>query len=146
MENFNCKDIITFLESKPHFRVENEGNQFNHISLIRSEESWIFDLVESKLSPKYKLTDNFRGLKYTEGDFMSLHTDGQYSHAYLSGGILLNNDYIGGKFILEETPLDVSNGEVFTFSRNALHEITPIESGIRYSLHFHIALRELNTI
>ena len=129
MENFDCKDIITFLESKPHFRVENEGNQFNHISLIRSEESWIFDLVESKLSPKYKLTDNFRGLKYTEGDFMTLHTDGQYSHAYLSGGIL-----------------DVSNGEVFTFSRNALHEITPIESGIRYSLHFHIALRELNTI
>jgi predicted 2-oxoglutarate/Fe(II)-dependent dioxygenase YbiX len=75
---------------------------------------------------------------------MSLHKDGDYSQAYLSGGILLNDDYDGGEFIIEGTPLDIPIGEVFTFGRDKLHEVKPIKSGVRYSLHFHIMLREPN--
>ena len=75
---------------------------------------------------------------------MSLHKDGDYARAYLSGGILLNNDYTGGEFIIEGTPLDIPIGEVFTFGRNDLHEVKPIKSGVRYSLHFHIMLKEPN--
>jgi len=144
MVNYNCSDIINFLENKPHLRIENEKNHYTKISLNRNTESWIFDFVESKLSSKYKIKDDFRGLKYTKGDFMALHKDGDYSYAHLSGGILLNDDYEGGEFIIEGIPLDVPIGEVFTFGRNELHEIKPIKSGVRYSLHFHVMLKEPN--
>jgi predicted 2-oxoglutarate/Fe(II)-dependent dioxygenase YbiX len=140
----NCTDIINFIEDKTHLRIENDKNHYTKISLNRNTESWLFDFVESKLESHYTIKEYFRGLKYTEGDFMSLHKDGDYSQAYLSGGILLNDDYDGGEFIIEGTPLDIPIGEVFTFGRDKLHEVKPIKSGVRYSLHFHIMLREPN--
>lgn len=142
----NCTDIIKFLEKKNHLRIENQKNHYTKISLNKNTETWIFDFVESKLSSQYTIKEDFRGLKYTKGDFMSLHKDGDYSHAYLSGGMLLNDDYDGGEFIIEGTPLDISIGEVFTFGRNELHEVKPIKSGVRYSLHFHVMLRIPNII
>lgn len=146
MENFNCSDIIKFIENKTHLRIENEKNHYTKISLNRNTESWIFDFVESKLLSKYKIKNIFRALKYTKGDFMALHKDGDYGHAHLSGGILLNDDYEGGDFIIEGKKLEIPIGEVFTFGRNELHEVKPIKSGVRYSLHFHVMLRERNLL
>ena len=146
MINPNCKDIIEYLDKKEHFRIENETTNYTRIVLERKKESWLFDFIESKLSPKYKIKDRFRGLIYKKGDFMSLHKDGDYDHAYLSGGMLLNDDYEGGEYIIEGNKLNVPIGEVFDFSRNELHEIKPIKSGIRYSLHFHIMLRDISII
>ena len=57
-----------------------------------------------------------------------------------------NKDYTGGKFLLENNELNSNIGELFTFSRFVTHEITPIETGTRYSLHFAVNKLKSNTI
>ncbi len=146
MINPNCKDIIEYLDNKKQTRIKNKTTNFTFILLERKKESWLFNFIESKLSPKYRIKDICRGLIYKKGDFMSLHKDGDYDNAYLSGGMLLNDDYEGGEYIIEGNKLKAPICEVFTFGRNELHEITPIKSGIRYSLHFHVMLREASFI
>ena len=147
MINFNCKDIIEYLDSKEHIPSDTKryGTKTG-IILDRTKDGWLFDLIESQLSPEYKIKDVFRGLIYKKGDYMSLHKDADFDDAYLSGGILLNEEYEGGEFIIEGKTLKVPIGELFTFGRHQEHEIKPIKSGIRYSLHFHIMLRESSII
>jgi hypothetical protein len=84
---------------------------------------------------------------YKKGDFITEHRDGSsYGGGILSstynfqmgGGYLLNNEYKGGNFILDGKKLEVGVGEVFTYGRDVLHEVTEVIEGIRYSLHFFI--------
>ena len=56
--------------------------------------------------------------------------------AILSGGYLLNEDFEGGEFIINDKKLDTPIGSIFTFGRNEMHEVNPVTKGTRYSLHF----------
>ena len=76
---------------------------------------------------------------YKKGDFITEHCDASsYGTGILSGGYLLNDEYKGGNFILDGKKLEVGVGEVFTYGRDVLHEVTEVIEGIRYSLHFFI--------
>ena len=83
-------------------------------------------------------------LIYEKGDFFGEHSDGEYAapkhrqSGVLSGGYLLNDEYKGGNFIVDGKKLEVGVGELITFGREILHEITEVTDGIRYSLHFSI--------
>lgn len=132
------KKIVDEILIKPQQKIVNNSCSYTKIIFNRNNDKWLFDEIEFLLPKEFHLTDNFRGCKYIEGDFMNEHRDGDYAHADLSGGVLLNSDYEGGEFMFGTEKLKKEVGELFTFSRNTLHNINEIKKGIRYSLHFHI--------
>ena len=130
--------IIDEINVKSQQRVVNNSCSYTKIYFERNNDKWIFDEIEFLLPKEFHLTDHFRGCKYIEGDFMDEHRDGDYAHADLSGGVLLNSEYEGGEFMFGSEKLKAEVGEIFTFGRNVLHNINEVKKGIRYSLHFHI--------
>ena len=78
-------------------------------------------------------------LIYKKGDFFGEHYDtSTYGSGILSGNYLLNDEYKGGNFILDGKKLEVGVGELFTYGREILHEVTEVTDGVRYSLHLVI--------
>ena len=103
------------------------------------------------LNPEYIVSDWISLLIYKPGDYFGTHKDG-YSYSsdkydtILSAGYLLNSNYTGGRFIIEGKEITPNIGELFTFDRFVIHEITPVEKGVRYSLHFAVNKLKSNTI
>ena len=104
-----------------------------------------------KINTNYQCSSFINLLVYEVGDYFNPHTDAQYSiyddkhPTVLSGGYLLNDEFEGGDFLIEGIPLNAKIGELFTFSRNIVHEITPVTKGMRYSLHFAVDTNETIT-
>ena len=141
----------SLIESEDRFRYK----KLNRIKIgAVNEFKFVKDIIQKDLTllnPEYLVSEWISLLIYKPGDFFGTHKDG---HSYssnnydtiLSAGYLLNKDYTGGKFLLENNELNSNIGELFTFSRFVTHEITPIETGTRYSLHFAVNKLKSNTI
>ena len=72
-----------------------------------------------------------------KGDFITEHRDtSSYGTGILSGGYLLNDEYKGGNFILDGKKLEVEVGELFTYGRDVLHEVTEITDGGKIFIAF----------
>ena len=90
-------------------------------------------------NPTKKQSVNFISLLvYEKGDYFAEHQDGSPWDIVKSGGYSLNTDYTGGEFMLEGIAQDYKVGELFYFNRNVSHEVRPVISGKRLSLHFGI--------
>lgn len=114
------------------------------------EFSFVKDIIDRDLKnidKDYKCSDWLTLLIYQKDDFFGLHKD-DYEDAkdkiLFSGGYLLNNEYEGGEFIISGEKLHATIGELFMFGRKEEHEVKPLKSGIRYSLHFAIKLENNN--
>jgi hypothetical protein len=141
----------SLIESEDRFRYK----KLNRIKIGAVKEfKFVKDIIQKDLTllnPDYLVSEWISLLIYKPGDFFGTHKDG---HSYssnnydtiLSAGYLLNKDYTGGKFLLENNELNSNIGELFTFSRFVTHEITPVETGTRYSLHFAVNKLKSNTI
>lgn len=114
---------------------------------------FVKDIINSdlqKVNENYVVSDWITFLIYNKGDFFGKHKDddirygNRNSKILFTGGYLLNNDYTGGDFIIDNQKLNVSVGELFWFGRDKEHEVTLVESGIRYSLHFAIETKIKN--
>tara|TARA_Y100000361_G_scaffold44507_1_gene38571 strand:+ start:14864 stop:15343 length:480 start_codon:yes stop_codon:yes gene_type:complete len=117
-----------------------------------------FDFIETLLNEElksidenYEVSEFITLLKYQKGDFFDEHIDASSyssgkSNTILSGGILLNNEYSGGNFIINSKTLNVDIGELFTFGRNEKHQVTKVTDGIRLSLHFAVNSTKINLI
>jgi predicted 2-oxoglutarate/Fe(II)-dependent dioxygenase YbiX len=75
---------------------------------------------------------------YTEGSFFKPHTDASSYDAYLSAGYNLNKGFKGGDYIIKGHTIYPDIGELFTFGRDDMHEVTEITKGTRFSVHFAI--------
>ena len=159
MELSDVHKTLNLLKSgKYNHLIENEerylGKKLSRLKIgglkefLYVKESIQKDLTE--LSKDYLVSEWISLLMYKPGDYFGIHTDG-YSYSsdnydtILSGGYLLNDDHIGGKFIIEGKHNITEIGELFTFDRFTKHEITPVEKGIRYSLHFAVNTLKTNT-
>lgn len=133
------------------------SQNFEYYDLHWKKNRWLrisnyeeFDFVKEaintdihKINPKYEIGDFITLLVYERGDFFGKHIDGPSyittkKKTVLTGGYLLNNNYTGGEFIVENKELQVQLGELFVFGREEYHEVKKVISGIRYSLHFAI--------
>lgn len=118
--------------------------EFLHTLLIKElNRHFIFDGYEIDMNVTYQFT------KYNVGDYYNWHTDsGQSSQAKrkISVVILLNEDYVGGDLVLkiggEEVIANKKTGNMFLFNSSTLHKVTPVESGVRYSLVTWLGLKE----
>ena len=90
-----------------------------------------------RTNPNLELSEWITLLVYKKGDYFKPHTDASSYDAYLSAGYILNKDYEGGDYIIKGNTLNnIEIGELFTFGRDDMHEITEVTNGIRYSIHF----------
>jgi PKHD-type hydroxylase len=90
--------------------------------------------------------------KYGVGDYYDWHTDSDnnFEYRFCSVVIQLNDDYTGGVLELKKTDdtiyqFEEGTGNLFIFLSNMLHRVTPVETGIRYSLVNWISLEEIIT-
>jgi hypothetical protein len=126
-----------------HYDLDWKKNIWLPISSL-PEFKFVENLINNdllKINPIYKVSEVITLLEYNVGDFFGKHADGpSYESnndiAILSGGYLLNEDFEGGEFIINDKKLDTPIGSIFTFGRNEMHEVNPVTKGTRYSLHF----------
>jgi hypothetical protein len=108
--------------------------------LIR--KSFIFGLNESLkqydyLIPKmYNLVSGYWLLKYSEGDFLTMHTDFQAEAGSITMTYNINENYKGGELVFwDEYVLPNQKNTIHAFPSCFLypHEIKPIQQGNRYA-------------
>lgn len=103
--------------------------------------NWIFDKIMDYLI----LDNNFEVLKpfdvihlhkYDTGNQFERHNDIYYPNQTLNVGVCLNDDYVGGDFVLYSPTQTIPKvaGTIYSFKNTREHEVKKIESGIRYSL------------
>jgi PKHD-type hydroxylase len=127
----------------------------------KSSIGWISDLgfLNERLTNKLRETFNINGMEvtglgnfqfteYKEGEYFNWHTDGTdviFRDRFASIVIQLNNTYEGG--ILEiknsngkQVPIENKIGTLYIFNSRLSHRVTPVLSGVRYSLVNWISL------
>ncbi len=152
MELSNAKLIIDTFNSKDwsenyEFHCENwKRNIWFKIGNIK-EFQFVKELINTDLKcidVNYNVTNWITFLIYKKDDFFGIHADDIFDYKnsnkqlIYTGGYILNNDFEGGDFIIENKKLEVNVGELFLFKRSAKHEVLKIKNGVRYSLHFGV--------
>ena len=106
-------------------------------------EKVIKNYQESYKNCLIKNTTPFRINRYSVGGFMSEHCDnihhshGQtYGYPQLSALLFLNDDYEGGKFMINNQSYPKKRGSAIIFPSNFMypHQVTEIKEGTRWSI------------
>jgi predicted 2-oxoglutarate/Fe(II)-dependent dioxygenase YbiX len=117
--------------------------------------NWFMDkiklFIENTLNIKLiKLNKDAQILCYGINDGFAKHLDYNVQSSdprIYTFGILLNNDFEGGEFVLYhngiETQLKKDIGNCYIFDTKILHEVKKITNGKRYSLIIHIKNSEI---
>lgn len=105
---------------------------------------WIFDNIYSYLKNEVgyeiKPTVDIHAIRYLVGDRNFLHNDCyanpdlKYDNTFITVTILLNSEFEGGEFILQNKKVEQEVGIGFYHKADIMHEITEITKGTRYSL------------
>lgn len=69
--------------------------------------------------------------KYKVGDYIKKHVDGIAHSKIRTFTILLNREFKGGDFFIDETHIPIKYGEMIEFDGRNVHWTTPIVSGER---------------
>jgi len=152
-----CKGELT-LENAKIWGDDNNDTQSNvsNVKKIRkSSIAWISDLgflnerLTLKLRDLIKINGmevtglgNFQFTEYKEGEFYDWHVDSTSlveRERFVSIVIQLNDTYSGGHLEIKNTkaeliPIENKIGSLYVFNSRLLHRVSPVESGIRYSL------------
>lgn len=142
-----CETIIAIAvtnpmdDSKTYFKYDDDIKY--KVSNVKRDETtdWIFikmlDFFTNKTGIKIKKPlDILHIHKYNAGDYFKKHKDNLYPTQIHNIGVCLNDDYVGGEFVLYEPDevLPKKQGELYTFESLRLHEVKKIESGERWSI------------
>ena len=132
----------------------------------KSSVGWITDLgfLNKRLTTKLRETFNINGMEvtglgdyqfteYKTGDYFDWHkdsTDTIYRDRFASLVIQLNDIYEGGvleiKNVKDElVPIENKIGTLYIFNSRLYHRVTPVDTGIRYSLVNWVSLVETNS-
>lgn len=86
-------------------------------------------------------------LKYEKGWRFERHRDyggNEFTGDYLYNiNVLLNNEYEGGEFYLEDKPYIKPVGEIYHYESSKYHEVKQIKDGTRYSCLFYVRHRDI---
>jgi hypothetical protein len=147
MEKYEVNKILDLYHSKEYSKkIVIQDLPLNKLSYwVALADLKDFDFVRDIINKElqnidkgFRCSDIITLLIYEKGDFFTEHSDKIYASGILSGGYLLNDEYKGGNFIVDGKKLEVGVGELFTYGREILHEVTEVTDGVRYSLHFVI--------
>ena len=142
-------DDIKVLKSVYDKGIENAGHDSNNIYNTRfSKDAYNLDKVKSEtffcdlnntellnVIKKYinvnnnEYISNIHYINYKEGEGALPHVD--YPASIKTFLILLNDDFEGADFYLENEHIPFSMGEILLFDSNLLHEVKPVTKGNR---------------
>jgi PKHD-type hydroxylase len=132
----------------------------------KSSVGWIDELngVNNRLTDLLKTSYNIRGIEvtglgpfqfteYKVDDYFDWHSDRSrdyYRDRFVSIVIQLNDNYSGGIFEIKDIknnliPIKQNAGNLFMFDSGLKHRVTPVETGVRYSLVNWVSLNKTNT-
>ena len=131
----------------------------------KSSVGWISDLgfLNERLTDKLRETFNINGMEvtglgdyqfteYKEGEYFDWHTDSTdtiYRDRFTSIVIQLNDTYSDGMLEIknikgELIPIENKIGTLYIFNSKLWHRVTPVTSGVRYSLVNWVSLVKTN--
>jgi len=144
-----CLDIIN--------KSEQENNWTDLYSNIYHYKISKYPLSDSDKNKIYQYCKNHLNIeliefdasvmKYETGDYIKKHVDRfvdieshnkYHTNMLYNVNMILNDDYEGGLFLLKGNPYIQDIGTVYHYRSDEFHEVTPITSGIRYSMLFYI--------
>ena len=142
-----CDRIINISNIISHNRTDgwypnNSDVNYTDWSILPNEDNkWIFDKLiqfynQFELEELIKIPPVIHLHKYLVNDGFKRHQDIISKRKYAIG-IILNNDYSGGDYILEinngEVEIEKKVGNTYIFSGEVWHKVTPITNGVRWS-------------
>lgn len=140
-----CNTIINYKKIN-HQNWKNNDRDYNSSAIVfNNETSWVFERLKNFFEGVsgyeiLNLKNEIYFHKFQANDWFGKHNDTRDNRLY-SVGVLLNDDFIGGDFKLynpNEILLDKMCGNSYVFDVRVSHEVTKIQSGIRYSLIWFI--------
>ena len=153
-----CKTELTLKVAEVY--VDNSNDRYDKTSR-KSSIGWVSDLgfLNKRLTSKLRETFDINGMEvtglgpfqftqYKEGDEYNWHTDGDnviFRDRFASIVVQLNDGYNGGVLEIknikgELVPIENKIGTLYIFDSRLLHRVTPVETGVRYSLVNWISL------
>jgi len=143
----HCRYLIELSESKNLWeRVKTNGSYY--FTLFEVEDGEIKDLIIQYCSEYLNLdisTINVGILKYIKGDLIQKHIDSGSSNNPLiyNINVLLNDNYEGGEFYLNDQPHLKPMGEIYHYRSIEYHEVKKVKKGVRYCALFYIRYRDI---
>lgn len=140
-----CKSIINLNKNNSQ-NWEHKNRLYNSLLIeYRSDTHWIFDRLKLFFEDvtKIQMTNLNKDIHYhifKKDNYFGLHSDNLANRMY-SVGVLLNDNFEGGDFILynkDVLTLNKTIGNAYIFDVSIKHEITKIMSGERYSIIWFI--------
>jgi hypothetical protein len=140
-----CEKIIS-LSNVLEQNIRDDSDRFisyDFYSIGYCEDyKWIFDRLDSYFTDVtgvnvIKNLGTIHLFDYSVGDKFVRHSDIYYKDQYFNIGVCLNEDYVGGNFVLyqpEYTVLPKKTGEIYTFEHTLEHEVLEVTEGHRWSL------------
>jgi predicted 2-oxoglutarate/Fe(II)-dependent dioxygenase YbiX len=142
-----CETIIAIAttnpmdDSKTYFKYDDDIKY--KVSNVKRDETtnWIFERMFEYFTKTtgieiIKPIDILHIHKYKVGDYFKKHKDNLYPTQIHNIGVCLNDDYVGGEFVLYE-PYEIlpkKQGEIYTFPSLRMHAVNEILQGERWSI------------
>lgn len=149
-----CKDILSdILKNYESFYItrkfETDNSSYHKIEI--TEKTWYYYKIKNWISQELNLgeIEGYLTLFYYEkGDRFPIHVDriqhtDFYHDAIYNVNVMLNEDYDGGEFILENVEHKKPAGEIYYYESTKPHGVKMVKSGIKYTLIYFIRQRDL---
>lgn len=146
-------DALTTID-KQHILPECWGNAYNNWKYVRQHEetengnpgifatidlpTQLLNITNDVICETFGITTQdiyrpdlyCRVSEYTAPQCIPPHRD-RPSYCEWTWLTVLNDDFTGGTFILDGTPIALNPGELLIFNNRLIHEVTPIITGVR---------------
>lgn len=137
-----CNTIINKIKKIETYEWQRPDRKYTSSQIYKSNETiWIFDKLKDyfECETNNKLLDNIEKIhfhKFAVNDFFNEHNDLRDERLF-SIGVILNNEYEGGEFVLygnEKISINKNIGNCYIFDAGIQHEILKVTSGVRYTM------------
>lgn len=143
-----CKNIINYAENLNSWdSFINEGKTTSYKLVNLGNLDWVNEkfkqYINDVLGLKITHTKYVRCIKYEKGDLFEKHIDRVkdldfYNTFAYNVNTILNEDFVGGDFILNDKIYPKKRGYVYYYSSDTWHEVTEVTEGTRYSVLFGV--------
>ena len=140
-----CKTIINLNKNNSQSWGHNNRLYDSLLIQYRTDTHWVFDRLKSFFEDvtQIQIPNLNKDIHYhifKKDNYFGLHSDDLANRMY-SVGVLLNDNFDGGDFILydkDNLTLNKTIGNTYIFDVSIKHEITKIMNGERYSMIWFI--------
>lgn len=148
-----CELIISLNKINSQSWKNNDRDYKSSSIILNNNTDWIFQKLKTFFEDAtgnkiIKLKEEIHFHIFNTDDWFGIHNDSRDSRLF-SVGVLLNNNFSGGDFKLynpNEIVLNKTIGNSYVFDANISHQVTPIETGTRYSLIWFIQNNNIRTV